>query len=213
LAVDPFRSVAPALLRAQIPGVIAMQLQVNQDSARAFSSEFYRALADGYPLDACVTEGRKAIIGVAGLGNPDWGIPVVYTRAEDGGRLFDKPATPASVFTSSPTSGANVSVGSGNVLQDASSVNISNVGNTTVQNASAAEQERASQIEYLQNIINQKKRRLQQLKLQAARYGISTPPEIASEIEDLEGFKDYRGNLLRPGEIAKLEEELKALGG
>jgi hypothetical protein len=98
-------------------------------------------------------------------------------------------------------------------LRDASSINISNVGNTTVQNVPTAEQERASQIAYLQSEIYEKKRRLQQLKLQAARYGISTPPEIATQIEDLEGFKDYRGNLLRPGEIAKLEDDLKALGG
>jgi hypothetical protein len=214
LTLDPYRSIAPALIRAQVPAVVAMQFTVPQEATRAFAGEFYRTLAEGFPIDACVTEGRKAIIGTTGLRKPDWGIPVIYTRAPDG-KLFDLPATTstAASATSTANSGTNVSVGSGNVLQDASSINISNVGNTTVQKASAAEQERASQIEYLQNIISQKKRRLQQLKLQAARYGISTPPEIATEIEDLEGFKDYRGNLLRPGEIAKLEEELKAFGG
>lgn len=90
LALDPFRSMAPALIRAQIPAVVAMQFSVPQHSARAFAVEFYRALAEGFPIDACVTEGRKAVMNAAGLERADWGIPVVYTRAQDG-RLFDLP--------------------------------------------------------------------------------------------------------------------------
>jgi hypothetical protein len=202
LAVDPFRSVAPALLKAQIPGVIAMQLRVKQDAALAFSGEFYRALAEGFPLDACVTEGRKAIIGVAGLRNPDWGIPVVYTRASDG-KLFELPAAPSDSASATPAanSGTSVSIGSGNVLRDASSINISNVGNTTVSNASQAEQERAEQIVALQELIRANRRRLNQRQLQAAKYGIGADPSISIEIEDL------------TKEIAKQERELKALGG
>jgi predicted ATPase len=90
LALDPFRSVAPALVRAQIPAVVAMQFTVPQEAARSFSSELYRALAEGFPIDACVTEGRKAVMNATGLRNPDWGIPVVYTRAPDG-HLFARP--------------------------------------------------------------------------------------------------------------------------
>jgi hypothetical protein len=93
LTIDPLRSLAPALIRAQIPAVVAMQFTVPQEAARAFAGEFYRALADGLPIDMCVTEGRKAVMDVAGLRNPDWGIPVVYTRAPDG-TLFHKPAPP-----------------------------------------------------------------------------------------------------------------------
>jgi CHAT domain-containing protein len=91
LMTDPYRSIAPALIRAQVPAVVAMQFKVPQDATRAFASEFYRTLAEGFPLDACVTEGRRAILGISGLRNPDWGIPVVYTRAPDG-KLFDLPA-------------------------------------------------------------------------------------------------------------------------
>ncbi len=93
LTVDPFRTIAPALVRAQIPAVVAMQFSVPQEAARAFAGEFYRTLADGLPIDMCVTEGRKAVMDVAGLRRPDWGIPVVYTRAPDG-RLFELPAAP-----------------------------------------------------------------------------------------------------------------------
>jgi hypothetical protein len=36
-----------------------------------------------------------------------------------------------------------------------------------------------------QTVIAAKKRRLEKLEQQAAIYGISTPPEVANEIEDL----------------------------
>ena len=97
LATEPLRSMAPALVRAQVPAVVAMQFQVPQEATRAFAAEFYRALAAGFPIDACVTEGRKAVMNASGLSNPDWGIPVVYTRAPDG-RLFDLPDSVASAL-------------------------------------------------------------------------------------------------------------------
>ena len=92
LGIDPLRSVAPALIRADVPAVVAMQLSVTDAGARAFAGEFYQALAEGFPIDACVTEGRRAVMGATGLGRADWGVPVVYTRAADG-RLFAPPAT------------------------------------------------------------------------------------------------------------------------
>jgi hypothetical protein len=82
---------AIALVQAQIPAVVAMQLTVAEEVARAFSREFYQSLLEGLPIDACISEGRKAIMNVSGLRRPDWGIPVVYTRAQDG-KLFDRPA-------------------------------------------------------------------------------------------------------------------------
>lgn len=93
LTLDPFRSLAPALIRAQVPAVVAMQFSVPQEAARAFAGEFYRTLGAGLPIDMCVTEGRKAVLDVAGLRRPDWGIPVIYTRAADS-RLFDAPTVP-----------------------------------------------------------------------------------------------------------------------
>jgi hypothetical protein len=210
LTVEPYRSVAPALVRAQIPAVIAMQFTVPQDATRAFAGEFYRALAEGFPIDACVTEGRKAVMNETGLRNPDWGIPVVYTRAPDG-KLFDlppaaQPATPASTLTAPPTSGANVSIGDGNQLRD-TSIKIENVGNTTVTGSTVIsakqreEEERAEQIESLEELIRVNNRKLNKLQLQAAQFGISTPPHISIEIEDTER------------EVARLKKQLKALGG
>ena len=91
LTVEPFRSLAPAIVRAQIPAVIAMQFAVAAESARSFAAELYRALGEGFPIDACVAEGRKAVMSAVGLDRPDWAIPAVYSRALDS-RLFDPPA-------------------------------------------------------------------------------------------------------------------------
>jgi hypothetical protein len=90
LTVEPFRSIAPALIRAQIPAVVAQQFKVPEEATRAFVTDFYRSLARGFPIDDCMTEGRKAIMSSCGLGQADWGIPVLYTRMKSG-RLFDPP--------------------------------------------------------------------------------------------------------------------------
>ncbi|HMO55770.1 MAG TPA: CHAT domain-containing protein [Roseiflexaceae bacterium] len=92
LSTDPFRSLAPALVRAQIPAVIAQQFRATSEATRVFAEEFYRALAGGLPLEACMTEGRKAVVLTSGLGRADWGVPVLYSRAPDG-RLFELSAT------------------------------------------------------------------------------------------------------------------------
>jgi hypothetical protein len=95
LAIDPLRSIASSLIRAQVPAVIAMQFSISERAARAFAVEFYKALSEGFPLDACATEGRKAVMNAVGLAHADWGIPVVYTRAPNG-KLFSL-TTPALV--------------------------------------------------------------------------------------------------------------------
>jgi hypothetical protein len=83
-SLDPLLGIAPGLVRAGIPAVIATQFAIPDTSAIEFSSMFYRALADGYPVDACVSEARKAVITQTGLGQPDWAIPVLYMRSPDG---------------------------------------------------------------------------------------------------------------------------------
>ena len=75
--------VAPALVQAEIPAVIAMQFNVPDKTALGFTRDLYRFLVSGYPLDTAVTEMR---IG-AFIGAGDryfWGIPVLFMRAPDG---------------------------------------------------------------------------------------------------------------------------------
>lgn len=98
---DPFSGVAQSLVRQGIPSVVAMQFEITDDAAIAFAHEFYAAVSDGYPIDAAVSEARRAIFG---LGNDiEWGTPVLYMRTADG-HLFDvtRSRPPAVVEDTSP---------------------------------------------------------------------------------------------------------------
>jgi hypothetical protein len=83
---DPFAGSAQTLVQQGIPAVIAMQFEIADDVAATFAREFYGALADSYPIDAAVTEARKAIF-AAGC-EVEWATPVLYLRAPDG-RIFE----------------------------------------------------------------------------------------------------------------------------
>lgn len=83
---DLFAGVAQTLVRRGIPAVIAMQFEISDTAAVGFATEFYRALADGWPVDAALGEARK---GLYGAGHAvEWGTPVLHLRAPDG-RIFD----------------------------------------------------------------------------------------------------------------------------
>jgi hypothetical protein len=85
-----FGGVAHQLVKAGLPAVIAMQLDISDQAAVAFSREFYGALAAGWPVDAAVQEGRRGILNVHGNDwhkYVDWAIPTLYMRALDGALL------------------------------------------------------------------------------------------------------------------------------
>lgn len=83
-ALSLFAGAAQRLVQSGLGAVIAMQFPIADEAAVLLSGELYRAIADGYPVDAALAEARKAIYadGVA------WGTPVLYMRAADG-QLFD----------------------------------------------------------------------------------------------------------------------------
>jgi CHAT domain len=81
---DAFAGTAQVLVQHGVPAVIAMQSEVMDETACGFAEKFYRGLAAGLPVDACVGEVRRAL---AAERNPEWGTPVLYLRATDG-RLF-----------------------------------------------------------------------------------------------------------------------------
>ena len=83
---DPYAGTAQTLVQQGIPAVIAMQFEIADEVASTFAHEFYGALSDGYPIDAALTEARKAIF--AAGHETAWGTPVLYLRAPDG-RIFD----------------------------------------------------------------------------------------------------------------------------
>jgi hypothetical protein len=79
---------APGLLWRNLSAVVAMQSSILDRTALVFSREFYRSLVAGYPVDGALAEARKGIFLEAGSGSLDWGIPVLFLRAQDG-RLFE----------------------------------------------------------------------------------------------------------------------------
>jgi hypothetical protein len=83
---DPFAGTAQSLVQQGVPAVIAMQFEITDQAAVAFTHEFYAALADGYPVDAALAEARKAVF--AQGNDVEWGTPVLTMRAPDG-RIFD----------------------------------------------------------------------------------------------------------------------------
>lgn len=83
--------IASSLITRGIPAVVANQFEISNDAASVFSEEFYRAVADGLPMDAAVSEARRAVSST--VGNIEWATPVLYLRAEDG-YLFMLQANP-----------------------------------------------------------------------------------------------------------------------
>ncbi len=78
-------SVGPALIRANVPAVVAMQFSIPMGATMAFTQEFYASLARGESVAAAVADGRKAIAQEYAA----WFFPALYLRAADGeGYLF-----------------------------------------------------------------------------------------------------------------------------
>jgi len=77
---------APALVRAGVPAVVAMQYSIRDDIAIAFAQDFYDALLEGDTIghvDAAVAVARSRSM----LLDPDdrgFGTPVLFLRAVDG---------------------------------------------------------------------------------------------------------------------------------
>ncbi|GAB4537289.1 MAG: hypothetical protein Kow0063_23820 [Anaerolineae bacterium] len=78
-----FSSTAAELVRRGLPAVLAMQYAISDEAAIEFTTSFYGALAANLPIDAAVSEARKAM-SLALPGSIEWGTPVLFMRAPDG---------------------------------------------------------------------------------------------------------------------------------
>lgn len=83
-AVSAWAGVVTALTRAGIPAVVGMQFRIRDANAVAFSRAFYRALAAGEPIDSATVDGRLAVFNRRDDDERDWGVPVLYLRADEG---------------------------------------------------------------------------------------------------------------------------------
>ena len=90
-AEDPYTGVAQTLVRQGIPAVLAMQFEIFENAAITLAQEFYSAIADGYPVDAALSEARKAIF--AANNDVEWGTPVLFMRIPNG--VLFRPETAA----------------------------------------------------------------------------------------------------------------------
>jgi CHAT domain len=84
--------IAPALVAAGIPAVVANQYKIQDRCALAFGRQFYQALAGGLPVERAVAAGRIAAYRADPAGR-DWGVPVLYLRAGNG-EIFAGAADP-----------------------------------------------------------------------------------------------------------------------
>ncbi len=95
-----FQGLAPQLVRAGVPAVVAMQYPLTDDAAMTFAEEFYRRLCTGdYSagrVDVAVTYARN-LLAILYPGDRCFAAPVVYTHAADGVifALQKKAAAPA----------------------------------------------------------------------------------------------------------------------
>jgi len=74
------RGVAPALVAAGLPAVVANQYPVLDSAATAFARELYAQLAVGRALGDAVREARVAVSRDLGPAAIDWAVPVVFAR-------------------------------------------------------------------------------------------------------------------------------------
>jgi hypothetical protein len=76
--LDIFSGVGSTLVRASVPGVVAMQYPTVQvDTAGLFSDSLYEGLARGQPVDAAVNDGRRGLA-VRFAADRDWSTPVLF---------------------------------------------------------------------------------------------------------------------------------------
>lgn len=111
--------VGPALVRANIPAVIAMQFPIPDSTAILFTRQLYASLAQGQALDTAITEMRIATY-TQGNDKIHWGIPVLFMRSPDG---IIRPASPAEEIEKEepkaeerPVSALNISDVSGSTI-------------------------------------------------------------------------------------------------
>jgi len=80
-ATDAMRGFAPALIKAGVPAVIAMQDRIAVSTGQAFSRAFYRQLLEHGQVDLACNEARAAVL-TAQL--PGAEIPVLFMRLRSG---------------------------------------------------------------------------------------------------------------------------------
>ncbi|MCU0493933.1 MAG: CHAT domain-containing protein [Chloroflexaceae bacterium] len=197
----PLASAAARLVSVGVSAVLANQLRISDTAAIRLARNFYENLARREGVDTALAKARLAV-SISDLSSLEWATPVLYMRAPDG-VLFEQPpaaaptgaeppATPPPVSPAVATSGSTstgINFGSGNTIGN---ITIGDVAGRDIIKSYAPPTKTAPQgtddnlVQGLREQLTILKRRLSILQQQQAMYGISSPPHVIMEIEDLE---------------------------
>jgi CHAT domain len=78
-----FERLAPKVVQAGIPAVLAMQYPVPANKATSFTENFYRLLTEGKEIGQAVQEARRSLLAES-RGDRGFGTPVLYLQSVDG---------------------------------------------------------------------------------------------------------------------------------
>ena len=95
-----FSGVAQELIRGKVPAVVAMQFPVRDSVAIAVATNFYRKLAEGWPLDVALAHARGMTADMEAEHESQWGTPVLYCNGSN--LALFKPDTSAEERQASP---------------------------------------------------------------------------------------------------------------
>ena len=220
------RGIAPALLAANIPAVVAMQSSVGDEAGVVFAEDFYQNLAEYKPIDTCVSRGRRAIRN--STATRDWGLATLYMRAPDG-ILFEQPAAkdaaasaPAEpAAATQPSTGSSINFGSGNqftggnivigdmagntiqgrndINQSSTTTIVGSAPSSSPASTSDPDQDRRNFLKSQRDILQ---KQFYDLELQKAKFGsLYVPPYLTAQLRDTSE------------ELDKIKAELQQLGG
>lgn len=88
---DALAGAAQGLIAKQVPEVVAMQFPIGDRAAVLLAREFYEAIADGYPVEAALSEARLAVLD--SQQQDEWSTPVLFSRGT-GSMALDLPEPP-----------------------------------------------------------------------------------------------------------------------
>jgi tetratricopeptide (TPR) repeat protein len=95
-------TLAAALMRRGVPGVLAMSEQIPDDVAITLMQLFYRNLRPDYSLDLATSRMRQGLVSTYGSAQFYWALPILYLHPDFDGLVF----APGSVTTTTPRSPA-----------------------------------------------------------------------------------------------------------
>lgn len=100
--VHPLAGLAPKLVTAGVPAVLAMQAKVGMDDASELTQRFYSSLFATGLIDFAANEARSYLFDSR---RTDWSIPALFMRVRDGRLLAPDPARSALRMVVAETSG------------------------------------------------------------------------------------------------------------